>query len=184
MITERDEAERYLRNRFEQSLTAQLDRYLQARVHEVIPGHFFSKASAECRDLFVFAHYYGCISLAQAVSERLSMFLAGVNQHRKVNDYRTRVRRLSEAGAISRASLDSFLAVWGTDRNDYHHLNSTVETDYARLHERAWGCVEALYVIESDVFAFDINDGRIVPRHPKYWPQIETGLTDVFLRFV
>ena len=184
MIESKEEAERYLRDRFEQTLPAQVDRYLQARVHEIIPGQFFSSASAECREMFVAAHYYGCVSLAQSVGEGLSIFLALVNRQRKTKDPKVRVERLATAGIISSASRDSFMTIWGDDRNDYHHLNPTVETDYARLQGRAASCIEALYVIEADVFAFDIQQGKIMPRHRQYWPNVETGVTEAFLRFV
>jgi len=184
VIESKEEAERYLRDRFEQTLPAQLDRYLQARVHEVIPHQFFSSASAECRQLFVAAHYYGCVSLAQSVAEGLCAFLARVNRQRILKHPKIRVERLATAGIISSASRDSFVTIWGDDRNDYHHLNPNVETDYARLQSRAASCIEALYVIEADVFAFDIQEGKITPRHRQYWPNVETGLTEVFLRFV
>lgn len=184
MIRSREEAERYVRERFEQTLPEQLNRYLRARVHEVIPHHFFSNPSAECRELFVAGHYYGCISLAQAVAEGLSTFLAAANRQRKVKDPKTRVDRLAAAGAISSASLDAFGRIWGEDRNDYHHLNPTVETDHARLQGRALDCIDALYVIESDVFAFGIDQGKLVPRHPQYWPNVTTGVTETFVRFV
>lgn len=184
MMERKEEAERYLRDRFEQTLPGQLDRYLRARVHEVIPHHFFSSASAECRELFVAAHYYGCVSLAQAVAEGLSAFLALANRQRKLKDPKVRVERLTAAGIISSASRDSFVAIWGDDRNDYHHVNPSVETDYARLQARAASCIEALYVIEADVFAFDIQEGKLMPRHRQYWPNVETGLTEAFLRFV
>lgn len=184
MIDSKEEAERYLRDRFKQALPSQLDRYLRARVHEVIPHQFFSAASAECRELFVAAHYYGCVSLAQSVAEGLSAFLASANRQRQRKNPKVRVERLAAAGIISSASLDSFLAIWGKDRNDYHHLNPTVETDHARLQERAASCIEALYVIEADVFAFDIQEGKLMPRHRQYWQNVGTGLTEAFLRFV
>ena len=162
MIRSREEAERYLRERFEQTLPEQLNRYLRARVHQVIPHHFFSNPSAECRELLVAGHYYGCISLAQAVAEGLSTFLAAANRQRNVKDPKTRVNRLAAAGAISSASLDAFGRIWGEDRNDYHHLNPTVETDYARLQGRALDCIDALYgngVRHNNQYSLEMKGG-------------------------
>ena len=38
-------------------------------IQPIIPYTHFAKASSECWDMFDNAHYYGCISLTQAVAE-------------------------------------------------------------------------------------------------------------------
>ena len=77
-----------------------------------------------------------------------------------------RVRRLRSKGAISQPVLDAFLRIWGNDRNTFHHVNKNIETDHQELERRAEECVNALLEIESDVFAFEISEGKIVPKTP------------------
>src|SRR5687767_7035456 len=59
----------------EARLPARLERVARTSVHELIPNHFFSAASSECRDAFIDGHFYACVSLAQAVAEGLVRFL-------------------------------------------------------------------------------------------------------------
>jgi hypothetical protein len=152
-----------------------------SRVHQVIPSHWFAPASSECRALYVDGHFYGCISLSQAVAEGLSKFLAehhGVS-HRQAQGLR--VAALLAAEAISSDAARAFQAIEGTDRNAIHHLNREIPRDAAMLEARAAECVESLYVIESEIFAFTVQGTAIAPRHPQYWT-IEGGMGQAYLR--
>jgi hypothetical protein len=73
-------------------LPGRAERTERSRVHEVIPNHFFSAASSECRETFIDGHYYACVSLAQAVAEGLVRFLNGVHLSalRTIPSYRPR----------------------------------------------------------------------------------------------
>jgi len=163
-------------------LAGRAERATRTSVHGVIPNHFFSAASSECRDVFIDGHYYGCISLAQAVAEGLSNYLGRLHQVGAKNDPRQRVQRLCTKGAISEEALRAFLRVWGNDRNTFHHLNQDVPTDHTELERRAEECVQSLLAIESELFAFEINDGRLVPKNSMYWPESDSEHVDVFLR--
>jgi hypothetical protein len=171
-----------LRRHDEARLAGRAERAARTEVHGVIPNHFFSAASSECRDVFIDGHYYSCISLAQALSEGLSTYLGRLHQVGAKKDPQQRVQRLHKKGAISAGALDAFLRIWGNDRNAFHHLNQDVPTDYAELERRAEECVKSLLEIESELFAFGINEGRIVPKHPAYWPESDAEHTEVFLR--
>jgi hypothetical protein len=171
-----------LRRHDEARLAGRAERAARTEVHGVIPNQFFSAASSECRDVFIDGHYYGCIALAQAVAEGLSGYLGGLHQIGAKKDTKLRVQRLHKKGAISAGSLNAFLRIWGNDRNTFHHLNQDVPTDYSELERRAEECVKLLLEIESELFAFDINEGRIVPKHLIYWPKSDAEHTEVFLR--
>ena len=93
-----------------------LDRVARTRVHELIPSHFFSPASSECRDAFIDGHYYACVSLAQAVAEALARFLNRFHHVGAKNDPQKLAYRLKNAGAISDTALNAFLRIWGNDR--------------------------------------------------------------------
>jgi hypothetical protein len=41
----------------EARLPAWLERAVRTHVHELIPNHFFSAASSECRDAFIDGHF-------------------------------------------------------------------------------------------------------------------------------
>jgi hypothetical protein len=166
----------------EARLAGRAERAARTEVHGVIPNHFFSAASSECRDVFIDGHYYRCISLAQAVAEGLSSYLGRLHQVGAQKDPQQRVQRLHKKCAISAGGLNAFLRIWGNDRNTFHHLNQDIPTDYFELERRAEECVKSLLEIESEVFAFGITEGRIVPKHPIYWPKSDADSTEVFLR--
>ena len=163
-------------------LVSRTERAARTEVHGVIPNHFFSAASSECRDVFIDGHYYGCISLAQAVADGLSSYLGRLHHVGAKKDPQQRVQRLSKKGIISAGALDAFFRIWGNDRNTFHYLNEDVPTNYSDLERRAEECVKSLFEIESELFAFGISEGRIVPTHPIYWPKSDAEHTNVFLR--
>lgn len=92
------------------------------------------------------------------------------------------VHQLHTKGVISAVALDAFMRIWGNDRNTFHHLNEDVPTGYEECDRRAEECVKALLTIESELFAFGINEGRIVPKSPIYWPKSDAEHADVFFR--
>ena len=149
----------------------QTERHLRAKVHNTIPHEFFSAASAECKEMYVTGCFYGCITLCQSVAEGLSKFLAEKNTLPVKTGFPERVGRLKNAGVISDAAAGAFDTVHGEDRNDFHHLNNNVEQDHEKLAARALECLDALYTVESEVFAYDLHEGRIKPRNEKYWPR-------------
>lgn len=164
--------------RFEQRVA----RASQTKVHKMIPHHWFDKASSECRDIFIDGHFTGCVSLCQSVAEGLVKFLVKLHPVGKDEDL-TRAERLRNAGVISDECCQAFLRIRGEDRNHFHHLNEEIITDEVKLEERAEECIEGLYRIESEIFAFDIsNDGAIVPSNLQYWPKQEGPYLTVFLR--
>jgi len=171
-----------LRQHYDARLAGRAERAARTEVHGVIPNHFFSAASSECRDVFVDGHYYGCISLAQAVAEGLARFLGDIHHVGAKKDPQQRVHRLHTKGAISQAALDAFARIWGNDRNTFHHMNRDIRTDHAGLERRAEECVKALLEIESEVFAFEIENGKIIPKKVMYWPKSDPEHVEVFLR--
>lgn len=128
-----------------------LERVARTRVHELIPSHFFSSASSECRDAFIGSLLR--VSLAQAVAEGLARFLNGFHRVGAKNDPQKLAYRLKKAGAISDAALNAFLRIWGNHRNTFHHVNTDIPTDTAELERRVEECINALFEIESELFA-------------------------------
>ena len=129
-------------------------------------------------------HYYGCISLAQAVAEGLARFLGDFHQVGARKDPAQRVRQLHAKRTITKSTLDAFLRIWGNDRNTFHHVNPDIPTNHTELERRPEECVNSLLEIESEVFAFDIADGKIVPKSTAYWPKTDPEHLEVFLTLV
>ena len=77
---------------------------------------------------------------------------------------------------------EALLKIWD-NRDDYHHLNDTIESDHQKLEELAREKTCSLNDVESYVFGYWIRDnGVLVPVNPKYW-DIKDGQAEVFLRF-
>ena len=183
-----DVIEQNLRRRFEAELPGRIERYAMSPIHGIIPDGYISAASTECREHFIAGQFYGCITLAQSVAEGLAKFIAEKNGLDVVEDHGRQINILQRdrvAPSISNEAYAAFRTIVGRpreDRNDFHHLNSSVEQDYRALEARALECVESLYAIESEVFAFSYGDGGILnPVHPKYWPRDGSDL-NVYLR--
>lgn len=159
------------------------ERAERTRVHQVIPNDFFSAASSECQAVFIDGHYYACISLAQAVAEGLARFLGDLRKIGARKNPQQRVCKLSASGFITDLARDAFLRIWSYDRNAFHHINRDIPTNPAELERRAEDCVNALFEIESEVFAFTFLGGKLVPKQPAYWPESDPEHLEVFLRF-
>ena len=181
------EIETELRRRFKADLPGKVERYAKSRVHSQIPSEFFASASSECRNHFVDGNYYGCITLAQSVAEGLARFVAQRAGLRVVEDYHAQINILQDKNgpgrAISTAGFQAFRLIHANDRNDFHHLDVNIEQDRQLLEARALECVEALYTIESEVFAFDVKEGIICPKQRRFWPKpTPEGFVRVFVR--
>jgi hypothetical protein len=185
----KESVEQQLRNTFEAELAGRIDRYMRSRVHPVIPDGFFSAASTECRKLFVDGNYYGCITLSQSVAEGLAKFVADKSGVDVVGKHRNQINELQKnraAPTISNEAYAAFRQIIGRpheDRDDFHHLNADLEQDHYKLESRALECLESLFAIESEVFAFQIVEGgRLRPMQPKYWPKDGQQLS-AYVRF-
>jgi hypothetical protein len=172
-----------MRASFEASLPQRVERASRLKIHPFIPSHWFAAAASECQRMFVAGYFYGAISAAQASVEALSLFLRDLYQMRGApNDPDVRWENLHRNGLVSKEVLDAAKSIF-SDRNDYHHLNRSVEQGFQNLETRAEVCVNHLHTIESEVFAFSIQvPGKITPKHPERWIDAGNGLTAVHLR--
>jgi hypothetical protein len=170
-----------IKQEFEQTLSSRVERYLKVKPHGIVPLTEFAPVSAECALLFRDGHYYGSIALSQAVAEAIAKFLCAKNGWKPDKNFEENVKKLETRQFISKDSRDKFLSLW-ENRDDYHHLNPTIETDRRKLEALACEKVLLLKQIESQVFAFTFVDGKLVPACRKYWALQEDGTVPVFLR--
>jgi hypothetical protein len=170
-----------IKQEFDQTLSARVERYLRVKPHGIIPLTEFAPVSAECALLFRDGHFYGSIALSQAVAEAIVKFLCHKNGWKPKKSFEENVAKLETRQFISKDIKDRFLSIW-EKRDDYHHLNGTIETDRNKLEKYAYEKVYLLKEIESQVFKFSIIDGKLVPQNEKYWSLQPDGTVPVFLR--
>ena len=174
-------AEDGIKQEFEQTLSFRVERYLKVKPHGIIPLTEFAPVSAECALLFRDGHFYGAIALSQAVAEAIAKFLCQKNSWKPKKSFEENVAKLETRQFISKDMKEKFLSLW-EKRDDYHHLNPTIEMDRQKLEVLAYEKVSILKEIESEVFKFSIVDGKLVPENNKYWALQPNGTVPVFLR--
>ena len=169
---------------FEADLDDRVERAKKVKLQYFIPGHWFAAAASECAGMYISKYYYGCISVSQAYVEALSKFLTEHHGLKVGKDVERRWDKLCKKKLISSDTRDAALAIFD-DRNDYHHLNKNVESDYLELQKRAEDCINHLHTIESDVFEYRFSKeepGRTVLSKPEYWPPSGPDLVNVYIR--
>ena len=170
-----------IKQEFEQTLPSRVQRYLKVKPHGIVPYTEFAPASAECTLLFRDGHFYGCIALSQAVTEAIARFLCQKNGWRPENTFEKNIEKLETRQFISEETKNKFLKVW-VKRDDYHHLNPSIETDRSNLEVIAYEKVLLLKEIESEIFKFSVVDGKLMPENKKYWVLQENSTIPVFLK--
>lgn len=178
---EKKQIEESLEADFKASLNIRVRRYLKVKPHPIIPYTYFSVASTEVAELFRDGHYYGCIPLAQAVAEALVKLMCEKSGWPPGKEFEKNVSKLQMRRVIGASFRKKLLDVWA-NRDDYHHLNPTIERDRQKLEALAQDKALLLREIEGDVFGYTVKEGRLVPKHPQYWPNVQEGQTEVYLR--
>lgn len=179
----RDRLRRNLRSRFEQSLEERLDRHLEVQPHGITPLHHFSYASRECIASYRDGHFFSSVSLSHSLVDGITRFACTRNGLKAKKDIDERIRRLLEGHLITTESGEAMQRVWNSKRNDFHHMNPSVPTDLEVLRHMAKANLADLVVIEGNVFAFTLDQSRIVPTHRQYWDVQADGSVPVYLRF-
>jgi hypothetical protein len=170
-----------LKQEFEYTLPIRVERYLQVKPYGIIPNTPFAAPSAECSLLYRDGHFYACIALVQAVTEATVRYMCDINfkSHDKV--FEKNVNKLYNRGFIDNRLKNYLIKIW-EKRDDYHHLNSVVESDRQMLENLAKEKICLINNIEGEIFQFTTgNDGSIIPKNPKYWNTKDNKM-NVFLR--
>ena len=170
-----------LRQRDNSEIDVRVERYLRAEHHPIVPNSWFAPASSECIGLFSDGHFYGCISLCQAVGEALIRFMCQCNKFRPGSDFETNVSTLKQRGFIDDKFEKLCSCLW-KGRHDYHHMNQGVETDRQHLEQIALTKIQTLAELEKWLFQYSDTHGYVTPKWPKYWPGPEDGKYQVYLR--
>ena len=103
----------------------------------VVPLTEFAPVSAECTFLFRDGHFYGAISLSQAIAEAIAKFLCQKNGWKPNKNFEKNVAKLQTRQFISPEMKNKFFRLW-EKRDDYHHLNPNIEIDREKLEALAY----------------------------------------------
>jgi hypothetical protein len=168
-----------LRQIDEQTREARINRYIEIDHQGIIGDHYFAIASSECINLYRDGHFIAAVMASQAVNEGILKFLAERNNINE-KEHSELMEKFKSKNIISAGCLTASDKIWGSFRNDVHHMNPKVAS--IPFQQLAKSNLQALAVIEREVFGVDIKDGKLVPKQPKYWNVQKDGTVPVFLR--
>ena len=168
-----------LRSSLEQSIDKRVDRYLEIDHQWIIGNHHFSAASAECLELYRDGYFISTVMVSHAVNEGILKFVAKRNSINR-ESHEQLIEDLINKNVISKDCAKASKRIWGSFRNDVHHMNPKVATiPFEVLAKRN---LQDLSVIEREVFGVGIDNGKLVPDQPKYWDVQNDGTVPAFLR--
>ena len=171
-----------LRALFEATIQERVNRHLEVSPQEIIANHHFAVASAECIRLYTDGYFLSTVMVTQAVTEAIRRFVVERNEIKPGAGIEGPqiAEILVKNGIISKDCADAFNRIWESFRNDVHHMNPKVAAiDFPGLAKRN---IQDLAAIEREIFAFKMDNGRIIPTNPKYWDTREDGKMGAFLR--
>jgi hypothetical protein len=181
MATHEERVRLDIRQEFENTLEQRVQRFLEIAHQGVIAGEHFGPASAECLRLYRDGHFISAVMVSQAVAEALFRFVLERNTLRLENDRPAVAPILVERGILSQTAADAFVRIWRSFRGDVHHLNPKVTTEIP-FPELAKRNVTDLAMVERELFEVAFDNGRILPKQPKYWDLRPDGTAAVYLR--
>ncbi len=145
-----------------------VDRYLEVDRPFVTPIHHFTDASKECINLYRDGHFIATVMTTQAVNEGILKLVAERKNIKYENIKRCKLlKMLLSQKFFSKICFEASYQILKSFRNDVHHMNPSVDKiDFQDLAKKN---IHNLAVVESEVFAVDVNDGKIILKHPEYW---------------
>ena len=168
------------------SIDEKISRYLEIEHQGIISNHYFAKASSECIYLYRDGYFIGAVMMSHSINEGIVKYIAERN---KINsqkpDGNTKtieevIIEFQSKDIVSQNCANALVKIWGSFRNDIHHMNPTVtKVEFQKLARQN---LKHLSTIEREIFGHDIKEGAIVPHQPIYWNINSDGTVSVFLR--
>ncbi len=155
---------------------------MESKRHPIIANHHFSLVSSECQLLFDDRYYFGCIALSQSVAEALARFMYEKwTKNKPEETFYGNIKQMRKYEVKPDVTKLLIEIHGGQQRNDFHHLNKNVPTDYKQLQSIATGKIDALNKSESQIFDYEEIDGRLKPKYEQYWIK-KAGCYSTYLR--
>ena len=91
------------------------------------------------------------------------------------------VRILVENGTLPIEWEQAFKRIQKSFRTDYHHINPNIQDHPHKI--IADRNLKDLAFLESKMFDYSLNQGKVVPRYPQYWNIKPNGTIQAFINF-
>jgi hypothetical protein len=140
-----------LKQHDEATIETRADRHLEVEHQGVVPNHYFAAASSECLDLYRDGFFLSAVMVSQAVNEGLWKFVLERNNIPRDGALPDKVRSLAASRIVSDDCAEAFGRIWGSFRNDVHHMNPQVAQ--IPIRELAKRNLTDLASIEREIFA-------------------------------
>ena len=121
-----------LTGEFERTLSDRVRRFLEVKPQGFSANQPFAPVSMECAKLYRDEHFYGCISLSQAVAEAVVNYLCRRYSWKPAKSFEVNVQNLSKRTKLPAELFKHLLMIWER-RDDFHHLNPSIPTDRRAL---------------------------------------------------
>lgn len=172
---------------FNSSVDQRVGRCIEIGHQWIIGNHHFAAASSECINLYRDGHFIAAVMMSHSINEGIIVFVAdrvGVNKNKSDSGARSiedLISELERNKTILKTYADAARGIYGSYRNDVHHMNPKVSgIDFPLL---ARDNLKRLAVIEGEIFGVDItSDGKMKPHMPIFWDLNADGTVSAFLR--
>lgn len=168
------------------TIEQKLDRYLEVEHQNIIRDDYFSRSSSECILLYRDGYFIGAVMMSHAINEGIIKFIAEKNniiQCKEAGNTKSLSELVEEfkgKSIITEDCAQAFMKIWGSFRADIHHMNPKIA--HIPFEQLAQSNLKCLSTIEKEIFGYDIGNGAIIPRQPKYWDINPNGTTNAYLR--
>lgn len=171
---------------FNTSVDQRVDRYLEIGHQWIIGNHHFAEASSECINVYRDGHFIAAVMMSHSINDGIIVFVADrvkILRHKcdgSTKSIEELISELEQQKTITKTCADASRGIYGSYRNDIHHMNPKVGAiDCCSL---ARENLKRLAMIEGEIFGADVIEGRLKPRHPIYWDLNADGTVSAFLR--
>lgn len=102
---------------------------LQGSYQHIVPNYWFSRAISDCYRMYISGQFYGVISTCQSYVEALGKLICKLNSITPAkNDTIKDWEKLKKSQVVRDETLSAAINI-NKDRNDYHHMNSVLNTN-------------------------------------------------------
>jgi hypothetical protein len=180
-----------LQSEFNGTIDQRVERYLEIDHQEMIGAHHFASTSSECIGIYTDGRFISAVMVSQAVNEGIVRFIAERNNiafHSDSDKSKTKsipeiTDEFEQKNIITHACAEASRNIYGSFRNDVHHMNPKVAEIETHFRDLAKLNLQHLAKIEKEIFGFNIaSDGSFILQQPKYWDCNKDGKVAAYLR--
>ena len=165
-------------------LRQRLKLYFEVKPAQIVGAHHFSPSSAECFEVYRSGHFRASTMMTHSVNESTIKFVAKRNgiKIEDGEDSDETIDKLACRGFLTSVAARASKSIYGSFRNDIHHLNEGVESKIPDWHELAMRNLRELTRVESCVFGFELVEGAMRLHFPQHWDNVDENLVQMWAR--